>query len=292
MKRVALDFNWPLDKVWQGYVNPYSDRAVDCDACERSGYAPRAKVFYDQWYGCAPFSPVTYGAGVVSIDRIRDRAKRNVENAPNYYCSGSAAIDRETQRLLNLFDGQWAHNLNQADVDALVAAERLWDFTRKPRTEEQRLVVEAKVAAGGNSWLPESNGYTPTASEVNEWSLRGIGHDAINANVCIRARCEREGVPLLCATCDGHGHIMSAEDRKLRDEWEQTEPPAGDGYQLWETNTEGSPQSPVFATLDELCAWCEVHANTFAGNRATAANWKKMLEDDNVHHTEGNITFI
>lgn len=69
------------------------------------------------------------------------------------------------------------------------------------------------------------------------------------------------------------------------------DPPAGPGYQLWETTTEGSPMSPVFATLDELAAWCEVNASTFGDYRASASKWKEMLLADFVHHTQGNITF-
>jgi hypothetical protein len=68
--------------------------------------------------------------------------------------------------------------------------------------------------------------------------------------------------------------------------------PVGEGYQLWEDTTEGSPQSPVFATLDELCEWCEKNATTFADCKAEAAEWKEMLKDDFVHHRSGNMVFI
>lgn len=32
-------------------------------------------------------------------------------------------------------------------------------------------------------------------------------------------------------------------------------PPTGEGWQLWEDVTEGSPKSPVFATAEELAQW-------------------------------------
>lgn len=69
-------------------------------------------------------------------------------------------------------------------------------------------------------------------------------------------------------------------------------PPKGEGYQLWETTTEGSPMSPVFTTLDELCEWCEINATTFAHFKATKEQWKSMLEDDCVCHKEGNVVFL
>lgn len=70
------------------------------------------------------------------------------------------------------------------------------------------------------------------------------------------------------------------------------DPPTGPGWQLWETTTEGSPQSPVFATLEELAAWCESHATTFGSWTATKDEWLAMLAEDDVHHDEGHIRFI
>lgn len=34
LKRVVLDFDWPLHKVWDGYVNPYYRK---CDVCDGRG---------------------------------------------------------------------------------------------------------------------------------------------------------------------------------------------------------------------------------------------------------------
>jgi len=70
------------------------------------------------------------------------------------------------------------------------------------------------------------------------------------------------------------------------------EVPKGEAYQLWENTTEGSPVSPVFKTLDELCEWCAENATVFANIKVTKEEWKKMLDDDDVHYQNGNITFI
>jgi hypothetical protein len=61
VKRVALDFNWPLRKVWEGFINkrPGPD---DCKACGGSGSSPTAKKLHDQWYGNAPFKPEENGS--------------------------------------------------------------------------------------------------------------------------------------------------------------------------------------------------------------------------------------
>jgi hypothetical protein len=93
------------------------------------------------------------------------------------------------------------------------------------------------------------------------------------------------------------GKIMGCEivhegERFSYVKWTFLEPPTGEGYQLWETTSEGSPQSPVFASLDELCEWCAENATTFADYTTTADEWKRMLEDDMVIHQEGNIIFM
>jgi hypothetical protein len=67
-----------------------------------------------------------------------------------------------------------------------------------------------------------------------------------------------------------------------RNQW-YYEPPTGPGYQLWETTTEGSPQSPVFATLEELAEWCEGNATTFADFTTTKAEWLKMFGKDCIY---------
>ena len=56
-----------------------------------------------------------------------------------------------------------------------------------------------------------------------------------------------------CAHCDGEGiHWPSAEAKQAYDDWKPTDPPKGEGYQIWETVSDGSTISPVFATPEEL----------------------------------------
>lgn len=291
LKRVALDFNWPNGKVWEGYLNPH--RPGKCSSCDGSGYAPEAKKFYDQWYGHGGFDPAAYGAKPLTVDhpKIQAFARRQCERSPEYYGSGRHAVAAEATRLWMLMRTQWCHHLIQADVDALLESDRLWDLTRVPLNPEQVKAVKEKIAAGGNSWLPGDNGHRPTADEVNAWSIDGFGHDAINAHICLKARCKREGVPYTCDSCEDGESWSSPELKKAHDEWTETDPPAGPGYQLWSTTSEGSPMSPVFATLDELCVYAAKRCSTFADEKATAAEWKKMLEADMVVHREGNNIF-
>jgi hypothetical protein len=49
--------------------------------------------------------------------------------------------------------------------------------------------------------------------------------------------------------------------------------PTGDGWQLWETTSEGSPVSPVFETAEALAGWCEEGATPFGSMRWSASQW-------------------
>ena len=242
LKRVALDFEWPLDQVWKGYLNPHYT-AEECRSCGGSGSSPHAKQIKDLWYGYAPFRPEDNGSVPFEPDHpiIRRRAERNIEMSPGYYGTDEAAIQQEARRLANLFNKSMSHHLNDEDVAALVERGRLMDLTH--------------TWSKGAGWQPKEPPYVPSAREVNEWSLDGLGHDSCNQGAVAKARCERLGLPHLCSACGGEGHIWPSEDAKaVYEAWEQYEPPAGDGYQVWETVSEGSPISPVFATPEALAA--------------------------------------
>jgi hypothetical protein len=243
IRRVPTVFDWPLNEIWRGFLMPDRFDETPCPDCE-NGYSPHAENLYDLWYGKIPFDPASTGSTPWRHDSpaVRAFAERNIGNAPEYYGAGEAAIVREASRLADLFNGSWSHHLAQEDVDALIAGSRLYDFTHK--------------VVPGKGWQPKDHAVTPTAEQVNEWSLRGMGHDGINASVVIRARCEREGVDDICRTCGGHASTEAYLGQRAEAEaWEPTDPPTGEGWQLWETVSEGSPISPAFATSDELAAW-------------------------------------
>lgn len=229
IKRVPLDFNWPINVVWGGFLNPFYKQCTDCPTCSGSGSTPEYKELENKWYGHVPFKPEDRGSipWKPSDNAIYVLAERNINNAPEYYGSGASAIQREANRLCDLFNGQWVHHLNDDDVAALVSNERLSNFTS-----------------------------TPTARQVNEWSLSGLAHDAINCWVVCKAEAKRLGIEIDCKSCKAEGSIWpTAEIKAQCESWTSTEPPKGDGYQLWETVSEGSPISPVFATPEELAEW-------------------------------------
>lgn len=241
LKRVAIDFVWPEDKVWEGYLNPHYSKCHDCAECGGTGSSLIARRLKDQWYGYAPFLPEDRGSApfLPSHPAILALAERNIGNAPGFYGTGPTALAAEAQRLADHFNRGWSHHLNADDVAALVDAGRLNDLTHTWSPEHR--------------WQPKDPPYVPTPEEVNVWSLSGMGHDAINRWVVVGAECKRLGVEPDCDACDGECSLWDTPEDKLAAEaWAPTEPPAGDGYQIWETVSEGSPISPVFATPEGL----------------------------------------
>jgi hypothetical protein len=226
LKRVPLDFDWPINKAWEGYINPYN--IPECHYCNGTGYNKETEKLYHDWY-----------------------------------------------------DKGWFLELTQDEVQALIDHNRLWDFIRVPINEDQ------KKDQLPNGWLPYNNGYIPTAEEVNKRAKQSIlYHDSLNHTYCVEARAKRLGVFGYCEHCNGYGELGTEEEFKQREEWKYTEPPKGEGYQLWKTTLIGAPSSPVFDSLDKLCEWCEDNETTFADYKATKEEWKQMLSDNFVYHEQ------
>lgn len=273
IKRVPLSFNHPIGKVWEGFVN--SNRFQQCPKCQGTTYSLEAKRIYDQWYGQAKFSPEETGSKHFTIcdksvwelskNKVIRSEKWNTEvieqeqleegyewvKALYVKCGNTTFkptdnskftvklllliqdIVNEANRLVEIWNRQWCHHLAQEDVNALIAKGRLHHFVK----ELQR---------------------TPTAEEVNEWSVRDLlnGHDSINHYYCVEAKCNRLGIPIKCSYCKGKGIVWdSVELEALHENWQPTEPPVGDGYQVWEVLTEGSPLSPVFEFSEQVVDW-------------------------------------
>ena len=70
--------------------------------------------------------------------------------------------------------------------------------------------------------------------------------------------------------CEGDCPICSMD---------KIDPPEGEGYQCWETCSEGSPISPVFLTLDGLLDWLMANPKGVTEN-LTREEWKRMLTDN------------
>ena len=310
VKRVPLDFNWPMKKLWSGYINDRPGPA-QCIACDGTGYSPTAKKLHDRWYGNAPFQPEDNGSVPLTTDTpavIAFAAKNAVQSefiSEHGFDRGielywklvqdggvgsfiefrpwiKNAAFYEAQRLIDMWNGQWCHHLNAEDVKALVDSGRLMDFTCRPRNAEQEEILKKQSEDGGSSyWLKDGNGYVPTPQEVNDWSIGGFGHDSINNWVCVKAKCKRLRVSASCKECKGKGHVWpSRKASTYYNAWRSKEHPKGDGWQMWETTSEGSPMSPVFASPEELAQWlADTGASSMGKDTATYDQWLTMISE-------------
>ena len=146
VRRVPLTFDWPIGELWDGFLMPMRLREKECDACE-GGYSAEAEAMRDRWYGYEPFDPAETGSAPFTVEtpEVRALAERHVSNSPDFYGTGEEAILREARRLLGLWNGMWSHHLAQEDVDALVEAGRLMDFTHTWSKEHRWQPIEENV---------------------------------------------------------------------------------------------------------------------------------------------------
>jgi len=160
------------------FWGPYEDYMCDKNA----GWG--APSFYKTWKEFGPWTLDDLNELVnfyFEVDR---------ENAKCLDCDGSG-YSKEAKIISDSwydFDNRgtrWCDNITQDEVDALWDHKRLrFDFNEKP-----------------------------TARQVNTWSVKrpGMGHDAINRNICIEARCNRLGHVLYCDKCGGDGYVYTAK---------------------------------------------------------------------------------
>lgn len=247
LRRTPVSFAWPLYEPWPGFMNEHETAFHDCPKCDGTGFSTTARRLHQMWYGKAPFRPEDRSSIPLkpSDPHVKAFASKNLNQAPDYYGVGEAALEREATRLCYLWNKSWSHHLNDNDVLALLAADRLWDLTRN--------------AATGEACAVQTANHRPTASQVNIWSIQSAGHDTTNMWICSKAECERLGVSYSCEHCVDGTVWDSAEAKAAYEAWLPTEPPVGDGYQMWASEGAGYPVSPVFASTDEMASWMSVN---------------------------------
>ena len=108
-----------------------------------------------------------------------------------------------------------------------------------------------------------------------------MGHDGINACILCRHRAQQAGVYGQCEHCKGEGTLYRDDAaRQQVEDWTETEPPEGPGWQLWETVSEGSPLSPVFASPEELARWCTDNAWLDTTHKTSYEAWLRMIQTE------------
>jgi hypothetical protein len=189
LRRVPLGFDWPISKVWQGYLLPENLRSDSCTSCAGTGTTSAR-----QW------------------------------------------VDQITHLLLMLDDDLRAQSLG--------------------RPMHPYFHDTGSRAYGGRPSADITEFGTGLAGRPGSF----MGHDAIDGWSAVKKVIQAAGLDPetwgICATCEGHGSVEKYPgQREEADAWEPTDPPTGEGWQAWETTSEGSPCSPVFATPGDLIVW-------------------------------------
>ena len=177
LKRVPLDFNWPLNKVWDGFCSP-SRR--DCPDCTRGN--TRAGEWLDS---------IVHLLMIAGSDSVRGKLH------------------------------PWLAELGN----------RHSNHPPSPDMAELTTGLAGRPLSFMHDGLDKYNAYekivTAAGLDPKKWGT--------------------------CQTCKGEG--VHPEDMDIDKDWKPTEPPKGDGYQVWETVSEGSPISPVFPTAEACVIW-------------------------------------
>lgn len=180
IKRVPLDFEWPLNEVWEGYQRP---AWRDCPGEDCQGGSTTAA----HWLDVIAHLLLMVGESGVSSEQLHP----------------------------------W-----------------LVELPLSPRVKPGPDAAELSTGLAGRAPRPS------------------MGHDAIDRWKATSAIIRAAGLPEswgTCQTCGGEG--IHPDDQEAAEAWEPTEPPTGDGWQVWETVSEGSPISPVFAEREALIDW-------------------------------------
>jgi hypothetical protein len=204
VRRVPLDFDWPMNKVWEGYLLPerlHSDRCPDC-----SGGMTAA----GEWL----FKLCT------RIDML--------------------AEDIGAQRRGRPMHPYLAQDQDPATTRFVFGPGGATEYPKLLRPSQDILELVAGLS-----------GETP---EHLTSPMRGMSTGTFKT--VIKAAGLDPTVWAICPTCDGHSGVERFPGQRAEAEaWEPTGPPTGEGWQLWETTSDGSPISPVFPTADGLTTW-------------------------------------
>lgn len=80
-----------------------------------------------------------------------------------------------------------------------------------------------------------------------------------------------------CPDCD-KGAVWFHPDAKAKYEaWKDMQPPTGEGWQLWETVSEGSPISPAMESPEALARWLSEQRGGWFRNGTDYETWLRFL---------------
>jgi len=256
LKRVPLDFDWPLSKIWKGFINPH--------------YKP------------CPANGVTCFGGSTAAGRWMDAITRFIammgqEAAEAAYAGQFAGHGR-------VYPHPYLRDWDQAphyDIPQEVS-DKINQFQE---TRDRMRVLHDHLTTHPPDVLPLTDEMLALVEGLAEEKIQGIGGSTaykIHKRLLKVAKMPKTwGV---CQVCSGES--MDLAHKEAYEAWQEEEPPIGPGWQLWEDVSEGSPISPVFRTAAELADWAAEHDPNYGRigrskcGTITRAQWLQMFEQD------------
>lgn len=227
IRRVPLDFDWPLNKVWRGFINPhYKVCPQEALGLCRSGSTPASL-----WVDAVARLIALLGTEAVeepSADRLRKRGMifphpylEEWRQAPR------RCLPQEAREKIRSIDDPMESRRE------MVRQLQAHPPVLMPFTGDLRSFVEGLA---GKKHEPGFLG-------------PGLGYDVYRA-LLKAAGIDPDGDWGKCPVCKGEG--IDPANQAAYEAWRPEDPPAGDGWQLWETVSEGSPISPAFPCRAEF----------------------------------------
>lgn len=213
IRRVPLDFEWELNKRWEGFLNPLGKA---CPEDQKTCF--NGETSASQWLSAL------LRILVVAADDALDGGKRKERggNFPHPYLvelptAPTYEIPKNKDR--EVYAREWA---------------------RRTRDRENFVLPPSKDLADLVSGFTEPDSYLKSF-------LGGSANFEIRKALIVAAKLDPETWGI-CPVCKGQA--MDPAVQEAYDAWEETPPPEGEGWQLWETVSEGSPVSPVLPTRE------------------------------------------
>lgn len=257
VKRVPMNFHWPIGKVWRGYQNPVSG-PIECEQCHGTGWNEATNEIFNAFH-----------RGNSREDITQDEVKALVDY--HYLIGFTHVFSNQTGWKQKVWgtNGFWCPKCH-----ASVPQSGVVDHTSSFCTECDRDMV---LLSGDDIRLQ-----IPTAEEVNRRSKIDPMQlvDVFIPLILTRTRARRLGVYGWCESCHGRGGSrLPRKQKKSYNSWRECEPPVGTGWQLWEEGNVGGPMSRVFDSAESLAVWCSVNALN-GERRLSREDWLRILIAD------------
>lgn len=231
LRRVPLDFDWPLKKVWGGFINP---NYKPCPATETlmcsGGYTPAQR-----WLEAIVRLIAIVGEEAAAAPHA-EQLKAMGRSYPHPWLEEWNMAAREPRKTPPHLD---APEGDETEGERVTRMRQLFEHYQENTPRLLPLTAEMVQFVEG------------LAKAKMDGGLHSINFDIYKALLKAAGIKKNSGWGI-CTVCKGSGVDPAVKD--AYDAWKETPVPKGDGYQLWSTVSDGAPVSKVYATREEFVA--------------------------------------